>query len=495
VKVKILDQRHSSYDGTVLQRQRALFEGGRTWHALASEWFPKRAVEPSDVREERLGLAFYNNYTGNILASLASMLFAEAPSITGIDGDFYASLQENADRLGSTWAEFWRERFIDAASQRSAWVWVNLPRRPQPAEGEQPAQSTSMADEIKAGLLDAFLVGVSADQVIDWGEDESGRLSWVMIRDVVSRRAGVDQPRVSVHRWTYLSATEIKRWEWASTPQKREPSENDVAEQTLAAAHNMPRLPLVRLELPHLLWPMGRLEDPAVALLRAENDQHWAIHQAANELLVLTSKFGDEKRPTLGHGHYLALERDSDGEDTAQFVGPSGIAFEAMQTQVERLRDDLHRVVGQMAQAASSNAARARMSGESKQADWRAAEVMLSAFAGIVLDAMREVLKLIVDLRKDGSSELQVGGLDGWHQEDLMAWLEAVNLATDARQYSPTYCKVVARKQAERTLADAATPEEMERIHSEIEKANVETGPLFAASDVTGLEPEDDDAG
>lgn len=485
MKVKLLQQRHPSYDEAQKARQSALYEGGQRWEDLLEVWFPKRHMEPGDVRAERLGLAHYINYTGNILASLASMLFAESPSISGADGDYYSELLRDADQQGTAWAEFWRARFLEACVQQTSWVWVNLPRRVAPAVGaEAPTESApSLGAELAAGQLDAFLVGLAADQVIDWGEDDRGRLAWVMLHDVVSRRAGPESPRVRVFRWTFVSATTIQRWEWASSNERPSPTPEDVAEKVLDQLHNMGGLPVIRVRLPILLWPMGRLEGPAIALTRSENDLHWALHQAANELLTVTSKWGDKAPEALGHGHFLKLERDADGEDAAAYVSPSGVAFEHLERQVERLRDDLHRVVSQMAQAAASNATRARMSGESKNADWRAAEVLLAAYAGLMTDAMAKVLAFIARLRGD-SDAIEVGGLDGWHQVDLESWLGAAAMATEAHQLSPTFRRVVARGQSSRVLQDVATPEELEAINAEIEAADVEVGPLFAAATV-----------
>ena len=39
------------------------------------------------------------------------------------------------------------------------------------------------ADEQLAGMLDVFLVGLKSEQVINWAEDEAGRLTRVMVKD------------------------------------------------------------------------------------------------------------------------------------------------------------------------------------------------------------------------------------------------------------------------------------------------------------------------
>src|SRR5690606_18351094 len=173
--------------------------------------------------------------------------------------------------------------------------------------------------------------------------------------------------------------TVIRRWRWQQTEDHDEPrADEDIPEYGEPIVHNIGRIPVVERCLPAGLHTMGRLEDAAVAAMRARNEHSWALHQAANELLTITAKWADETtKPVLGHGYALRLNRDSDGEDRAAYVGPSGVAFTHLEKDVEATREDLFRVVQQMAMAADSDASRIRSSGESKAQDWKALDVML----------------------------------------------------------------------------------------------------------------------
>jgi hypothetical protein len=320
-------------------------------------------------------------------------------------------------------------------------------------------------------------VGLTADQVLDWGEDEAGNPTWILFRAVTSERAGPEAARVTVWRWTYLDSRTIRRWEWKpSKPEQPAPLDEDEARELTPIEHKMGRLPVARLRLPSELWTLARLEDAAIAALRARNAHTWALHQAANELLVLKSTWQDEK-VQLGHGHYLRLSRDQHGEDSAEYVGPSGVAFEYLQQDVQDTREELYRIVHQMALAADSDSQKADQSGASKNQDWKALEIILSRFQGLVLDAMTAALRLIAEIRGEAAQEIAVAGLEGWQSEDLATFFQAVGLATDARSLSPTFRKVVARRQAERLLQDEATPEEMAMIRKEIAEAPDDPAP------------------
>lgn len=473
MKVSVLNQLHPAHPGKRLEYLGALFDGGPRWRRHLDHWLPKRPQEPAEVYRDRKGAATYTNHVGGLVALLSALLFSESPKVSGVEGGYWTALQRDCDRGGSRWSEFWQARLTDAQVGGCAWVWVNLPARA--ADAPLPA---SRADEEAAGGLNAWLVGLGAEQVLDWGEDEAGRPQWLLFRTVSSERAGPTTPRKTVWRWTYLDGTTIRRWEWRpSDPKQPTPGDEDEATELPSIAHGMGRLPVVRLMLPSELWTMGRLEEAAVAALRARNAHTWALHQAANELLVIKSVWQDEK-VDLGHGHYLRLTRDQHGEDNASYVGPSGVAFEFLQQDVQDTREELYRVVHQMAQAADSDAQQADQSGASKQQDWKALEVILGRFRVLMLDAMGAALELLVALRGE-RAEVAISGLEGWQNEDLGAFLAAAGLAVDARQMSSSFRKAVARRQAERLLQDEVTPEELEQIRREITEAPDDPAPYI----------------
>lgn len=456
--VKLLNTQHPSRDARELARLRALHDGGRAWRALLDEWVPKNQVEMPDMWADRKARATYANHAGAIVGLFGAYLFAEAPSVEGPAGPFWEQLWNSADGRGTPWAAFWKERFLDAMVGRQSLVWVNLPAR-----GD--AQPVSAAEELSSGLLDAYLVGLTPEQVLDWGEDDRGRLTWVMVHGVDVGRTAPDQPRARVHRWTWVDGSEIRRWTWTASADKADPGPDDDAVELPRVAHGFGRLPVVRLELPVGLWAMSRLHDPAVALLRATNDLEWALHRAANALLVIKAKWGDEA-PKLGHGYYLSLGQ----EDSAEYVEPSGASFAILRERIAELREDLYRVVHQMALAADSDAQAAKLSGESKGRDWQAVDIVLSAYGEFVRDAMREAVEVVALVRRE-NVQVAVKGLDGWQLEDLDVFLTSA-LQADPLVKSETFRRLTAKRVAERLLGDDVSAEDLALIHKEIDEAD-----------------------
>jgi hypothetical protein len=484
MKIKILNQRHPENNAARIARLSSLAEGGPAWHDMVEDWLPKRAVEPTDVYTERKSLATYINHAGSVLDLLAAMLFAEAPKVEGLpDDEYYHQLLNDCDGTGTPWRRWWRETFTHALTGRRCYAWINLPPR-------NGIEATSRADEEQAGYLEAYLVRVTPEQVLDWGTDQRGRMQWLIWLDVLDERGDVESPRSVRWRWTYVDGSRVRQWEWTPQGGQSTPDDNDDAVETLAIEHNAGRLPVVPLVLPKPLWLMHRVEDAAVAAMRARNEHSWALHQAANELLVLKRDWDDGKAPELGHGHYLKLDAP---DDEASYVSPTGIAFEYLEHDVEHTREDLYRVLQAMALSADSDSQKARLSGESKDQDWKATQILLAAYHDHVTSAMTETAKAIMSIRHDGdSNEVAVSGLDGWQTDDVEAFLAQCALANDARALSPTFRRVAARIQAARVLQDEATAEEKEAIRKEIETA---PDPMEMADYGLGGAPMDDDEG
>lgn len=476
--VKTLNQTHPDRDVQLALELDALRRGGKAWRALMETWLPKRAVEPHEIYAERKDLALYTNEFGPIVAMVAAYLFGEAPVIDGPEGDYWEALAQDCDHQGTPWARWWRELTLSALTQRQVWAWVNLPSR-------AGIEVASLADELGGGLLDAFLVDLDIGQVLDWAEQDPqvaaqrGRLKWVLFRDIVHRRDDPLQARTKVWRWTLITDQVIQRWEWSDPEGKKAaPADEDEATEVFNAQHGCGCCPVVMLELPQELWLGHRMRDPAVGLLRARNELSWALHQSANELLVVTARWAEDGKedPTLGHGHYLKLSRDTDGVDQASFIAPSGMALQHLSEDVASKRRDLYRVVQQVALDVEPNASQQRASGESKKQDWQALDILLNAYAELARDAMQAVAKLIARIRREADGDIAVTGLDGWQSEDLMTFLEAGAMATDARQLSPQFRKALARRQARRLLGSEVSAEELAVIEKEIEEADPAEG-------------------
>jgi len=456
-----LNQTHPSYRKDELERLEGLYCGGHEWREKIATWIPQNTSEPSDLWKERKERAVYHNHAGPIVDLIAAWLFSEPPATEGLDEEWL----KNVDRRRTDWTPFWKSLFTDALVYRRAYCWVNLPARSADLHVENRAQ------EEQLGLLRPYLVPLEAEEVIDWGEDDAGALSWVMIRQNFQVRSSVAAGRQSGIRWIYADSTQIQVWEWMATKDKPAPDDKDVIPEKRKIEHGMGVLPIVCLELPEGLHAMGKLHDPAVALLRASNDLDWALHRANHALMTVTTKDGVAPIK-LGAGYFISLNRDADGKDEVDYAEPSGATFTASSERIKDLREELYRVVQAMALTVSPNAQ--AQSGESKARDWQAMEVILSAYAGLVLEAMLAVGQIVAKIL--GLPDPTVSGLDGWQQEDLTELLNQITLVAGLQIPSPTMKKELQKAIVRRLLSDLDA-DKLATIAKEIDEAPEE--PLY----------------
>lgn len=466
--VKTLQQTHPSYDGDELERLEALYTGGACWRDLLSEWIPQHPQEDDDAWQLRKDAALYECHVGPIVDMIVGALFTQPPVVEDVPGSWFEAFSESVDRKG-TGLDVWFAEFVrDALVARRAYVWVNLPAR-----GDVPAPD-NRADEEKLGLLDQFLVGLCARQVIDWGTDEIGRLTWVMVRDQYSERASVEVERVTKWRWTYIDATVIRRWEWTPRADQPEPSPEDTVEESPAVLHGLGFMPVADLCLPAGLHAGGKLHDPAIAHLRGRNDLSWALARGSMPLLWVRDRKGEGQKPTLGIGRFLRLY---DEASEVGYAEPSGASFKLLADDLTQRREAMYRVVHQMAVGADSSATRSKMSGDSKAQDWKALETVLVALADVVKPLIGRVVAMVVKARDGVDIVPNVTGLDGWEEEDLTTWLGNAALALDASRLSETFRKAVAKREARAILPDADETL-IAKIESEIDAADDSIDPL-----------------
>lgn len=461
MKVGTLRTTHPDYDGPRIAQWEALYHGGKRWDLLVANWLPQHPNEPKERYDKRLAMALYHNNVGPIIDLIVAGLFSQSPNVQNwLTDEWATNFQKDCNGEGTS-LELWCAQLLtEALIGQRAYAWANLPER------DPGIEFTDLGAELKSGQLDAFLVQLTAEHVIDWGRDARGRLTWVMIHDCVEERESIEVGRVKVWRWTYIDKAVIRRWTWRATDQKCEPDADDMAQEQEPINHTLGQLPIVELRLPSGLHAGGKLHHPAVAHLRSRNDLSWALFIAAHPLLAIKARHKDlVSRPILGPGSFLKLAQDDD----IGYVEPAGTSFQLLAENTDKLREDLYRVVQQMSVGLSTSASKQAQSGESKNADWRALETVLSALAARVKPFLSSLLSLVAKMRGQEVPKLTISGLEGWQEEELTLWLQAAAMALEASRMSPTFRKEMAKRQARRLLGNA--PEVLKVVDAEIDEA------------------------
>lgn len=467
MEIGILRQRNPNYQAGYLKRYEALYHGKDRWTALTKYWIPRHPDETQQVYDTRLTRALYVNHAGPILDFIVGSLFTQPPSVEGFSGDWYVKFLGNVDRQGTVATSWFSQYVRDCLIYQRAFAWVNLPSR----DGLVPA---SRADEERLGLLDAYLTSLTGKDVIDWGYTEDNRLEWIVTEECRHDRPNVNSKRRKYWRWTSIDAAEIRRWEWYPPEEDpdAEPKDEERARQLEPVAHGIAELPIVELTVPDGLHAMGKMHDPAIAHIRSRNDLSWALHRGAHPMLYIKQR-QEPDQPVLGPGRYLHVPIDGE----IGFVEPAGTSFQLLADDTVQLREELYRVVHQMAVGADSNSSRSRASGAAKSMDWNALAVVLAALAEIVRPRIARTLRLVAKARGEDLSPT-VSGLENWEDADIQNWLANAALAVDASNLSPTFKREMAKREA-RALLVGAAGETLTKIEGEIDSSTPDMTPFL----------------
>jgi len=466
VRYSELCRTNADYDRSTLERYADLAAGGSQLRAHIDRYLPRHApMEPVEVWKARLEAAHYLNYAGPIAAQLSAWLFT-APFQATPDAnadEWWSAWREDCDGLSTDLRTFMRAPFLEALVSRSSWWQVAFP------EGV----ATDAADWQAQGLGAARLVAIPALDVTAWRRDESGALEWVVTRQrVCGLEEWTDADEHTTETWTLWRADDAPSSrtarQWSVRYDKaHKPRSGDTIPEVAPPWNPVGGIPLVELTLPRELWLMDRIGDAALESLRKRNALSWALDKSAFSTPVLKRK--DRKRPPpLGTGYYVELGV----EESLEWAAPPSSAYDALGGYAATLKDELYRVVSLMASGVDNNAAAIGRSGESKSADMRATEIVLSAYGAHVREAAQRTYSLVSAGRGETLS-WRVSGLDRYQVTDTTLLLDDAVKAAALGIPSATAQRELQKRAAAALLPDASE-ETLAAIRAEIDAAEVE---------------------
>jgi hypothetical protein len=171
----------------------------------------------------------------------------------------------------------------------------------------------------------------------------------------------------------------------------------------------------------------------------------------------------DKRGEVFGTGYYLKLGV----EEKLEWSAPPSTPFDAIRNEVDSQKDEIHRIVHQMAQGVNNNAAAVGRSGESKAADAEATRVMLEAIGSHVRETTEQLYNMLSKARGD-KVVWSISGLSGYSVEDVEGMLNSASNAIRMVIPSETWGKEV-RKRAALALVPEADQTTRDAIVAEIE--------------------------
>jgi hypothetical protein len=194
---------------------------------------------------------------------------------------------------------------------------------------------------------------------------------------------------------------------------------------------------------------------------------------------------GRDPRGEFNRRGYVVLGKD----DGIGFAEPAGTAYELVDRQLEKLVDEMFRVVHQMASSVSATKQALARSGASKGEDRRATEIVLGAYGALVRDFAKRIYDCLSAARGE-DVVWTTHGLDKFELEDRDGILkEALSLDAIAIP-SATFRKSYKTKIA-LALVGNVPPETQDVIREEIERGVEQEGELDAHARAQPIEDDD----
>lgn len=440
------------HDRELIADYQALYKGGKAFRARIKNFLLPNEREPLSTYDLRCREAAYRGYSGPIVDYFAAFLMASGftPRAKDKAGEtvepdsFYADFNANADGNGADLDAFMRDRAADALTARCAWWVVELP----PNGGNVPADR---AEYDARGLGRATVRSIDPVDVLDWECDDSGELEWVTTYTCsrAARDPHAPQPKTR-HEWRIYDRENIEVYAAEISAGENLPTEIPLISST---PHRFPRVPVIRFDVGDAFWVLNRIASAQLEHFRLSAGLGWSIRRtcyATPVFNVEADEKGEFRIPTMGAGYGIIMGAN----EKMGWAAPPTSHFEVLREEIKAQKDEIYRMIHQMAVGVENNAASVGRSGESKLADAEAIKVILTSLGALARCVIEKTFQLISDARKDPHT-WAVEGLDVYDDIDAAPLAEAVAMAMPLDIPSPTFEREVKTRVALALVAGA----------------------------------------
>lgn len=489
--LKKLRKTHPSYDAKEWRLIKAIYIGGKALlrdPAAMAELFPAHLSEHKLVYQERVKRAFYLPYFAEVLGNISAGVFSE--SLEYAIGDEELSDQYYKDFLTDcsppggqrcSFYQFLRDTLTDALKFKRAWALIDFP--------QEDLAPTNLAEEQERGLDRAYVIPLDIESVLDWEIDKlTKEFKWVIVRDIEQCRETPEDERDIVEEiFTVWYPTHWERY--AIRYKIDNPPKPDVDVPLVASAnHTFNRVPILCLDLKDDLAAGEKIFSACVAHFNLRNGLSWAEYKslfpvpvafldAQNPLNPATDDPARAVTQTYGQGHMPTMAAG----DRIEFVGPDSQPYSIALQDLAGLRDEIHRVLMQMAASVDNSGAALKRSGDSKAMDMQLTAKLLEAYANEVKELGLRILRTIEVGRSETPADWQAVGMSDYAGATLDGLLERAEIVDAVSIPSATFKRAWCFVLAQRLLGTGATREQLEEIKSELEE-NI-TNEQFLAPD------------
>lgn len=441
------------------------YAGGRAFEQRKEKYLNRRQLDDTTLyRNARLDAARYNNHLAPLIDFLTAACLQAKPQavVEGADpSEYWCDLNKDVDGAGTDLAALATTATALFLKHHRAYLLVNFP---------EPLVASSKGEQETLGLLDARLAVLGAADVPYYEYAPSGALTLVVVKRVQPEASGFGKPTREIHTWTYIGVNGLAEYsavrpigangwgdEFASITRRREWNTGLPVFAVGGISATLKRMP----------WIADRLLSTCVQIFNLESALAFSLYTSAYAQLVISDDQVDLKR--LIASEMSCIKLSTTGK--MYYVVPENTAFDALATEVERLKTNLYASINSAALQLPNSESNGRQSGVAKFMDFGAITVLVESFSSLVRDALEGAIRYIGRVRADGV-EVELRGLDefdisqGAQAFDLLQKLLAVeDLPETARKLAKKRMIVVA-------FGGEIPPEEMGEIENELQADN-----------------------
>lgn len=421
--VKTLNQQNPCLDREHLVDLLAMYSGGKRFEKRIQRFLPQNQGESNPKYNKRLQQAPFRSYIGPIIDKFAALLLSSPPNAQVLGEDeaqtepeeFWLKWRDDVDGSGADCREFFREQFSNALmKKRALWV-INKP------QGE--VDNKKEWDEL--GMGNVSLKGLESQDVLNWKTDSVGRLEWLVhFESELVQELPTEEQNKTRATWTIYDRQKTDTYSIVFDTKKGLKEKDDVP-LVSSVLHGLDELPIICLVIPDGLWVAERLYSAQLEHFRLSAALSWSFKASCYAMPMFRTQ--DGKPPAMGEGNAIVLSAKSEdgGEEGVEWLVPPTNHIDAMRAEIADQKDEIYRVVHQMADSASNSAAATSRSALSKVQDTKSTNIILESYSTLLRDAIQKTYRLAARLRGE-DIDWVITGLDRYEGIDLPSLIEVV---------------------------------------------------------------------
>jgi hypothetical protein len=487
-----LSQRSPEYDEETWLTLDDFYKGGFALAKNARRYLTKLDSESAVRFDERTRAAGYINHLAHVIDKFAAAVFQGEFSVTeAADSDnpgtkgskappVYADFYPNADGRRTALRTIAKCLLTTALRKGRALLALDLT--------DAPADLANLAQEEDVGANAPRCWEIPLEQLIDWKRDDKGGFEWAILNRTIRERESPAKSRALVtEEFKVWTLDESGKAAWTLYSVKYDPKEppkpEDPIQVTDSGVTTFGRIPVLELRIAPGLWVGNKIGtlvkehwQRRTTLVNSENKNLVVVPvvKLGPEMSAIGEALPSDAQQDPGRGNmagqlarrgYMVLGKDDD----LAFPAPDGACYEVVDQQLQGLKDDIYRIVDQMAESADNKASSMRRSGESKARDREAFEIVCAEYG----ETVRELVALAMDqfAKARGDDVVwQVNGLDDFSSEDREKVINE-GLALDALPIPSETFKRIHKTDVALRLMSGADPSTKDQVRKEIAEA------------------------